>query len=73
MSDTNTTSRSLKGPVDNVSYSYGSDTNLDESEDLLPSNQRTDNPNEGRLLKYCTLILKFSCFELVYESGLIKT
>lgn len=39
-------------PIDNVGY--GSDIDVDESDGLLPSSQRSDNTNDGKLLKYCT-------------------
>ena len=54
MSNTDDVGQSLKGPVDNVVY--GTDDNFDESEELLPNNERSDNPNEGRLLKYADLM-----------------
>lgn len=49
MSDSNIESKDLTGSIDNAGYN--SDSNLDESQELLPpSTKRSDNAFEGHLL-----------------------
>lgn len=49
MNDSNTEHKDFTGPVDKIEYD--SDSNFDESRDLLSSNERSNNAIEGNLLK----------------------
>lgn len=49
MSDSNTESKALTSPIDNVGYD--SDSKFDESQELLPNEKRSNNVIEGNLLR----------------------